>query len=180
MNFVFKNSFKFTVLLVLSTLFFGILNAQNISQPQESNFWNHVRFGGGIGLSFGNGFFSGTVAPSAIYDVNETVSFGLGLNATFNNRKDFYKSTVLGGSVLALINPIREIQISAEFEELHVSRKWDEFYDRGDEKYWYPALFLGAGYRSGNITFGVRYDVLYDRQKSIYSDPWMPFVRFYF
>ena len=180
MNFVFKNSSKFTVLLVLSTLFFGILNAQNNSQTQESNFWNHVRFGGGIGLSFGNGFFSGTVAPSAIYDVNETVSFGLGLNATFNNRKDYYKSTVLGGSVLALVNPIREIQISAEFEELHVSRKWDEFYDRGDEKYWYPALFLGAGYRSGNITFGVRYDVLYDRQKSIYSDPWMPFVRFYF
>ena len=175
-----KNLSKNTVLFVLCVLFFGLLNAQDQPQPERSEFWKHVRFGGGLGLSFGNGFFSGTIAPSAIYEVNETVALGLGLNATFNNRRDYYKSTILGGSVIALVNPIREIQLSAEFEELHVTRKWDDFYDRDDEKYWYPALFLGAGYRSGNITFGIRYDVLYDRQKSIYSDPWMPFVRFYF
>ena len=31
-----------------------------------------------------------------------------------------------------------------------------------------------------DVTFGIRYDVLYDSERSIYADPWAPFVRFYF
>ena len=153
--------------------------AQTKSSRKNTNFWEHVQFGGGIGLSFGDGFFAGTLAPSGIYNFNEQLAFGVGLNATINNRKHFYKSTILGGSVLALYNPIDMLQVSTEFEQLHVSRNWDDN-DLTDQNYWYPALFVGAGYRSSNITFGIRFDVLYDRQKSIYSDPWMPFVRFYF
>ncbi|MFT5217580.1 MAG: hypothetical protein ACI83H_002720 [Glaciecola sp.] len=41
-------------------------------------------------------------------------------------------------------------------------------------------LYLGAGYRTGNFTIGIRYDVLYDNEKSIFADPWMPFFRVYF
>jgi len=41
-------------------------------------------------------------------------------------------------------------------------------------------LFLGVGYNSGPVTFGIRFDVLYDRNKSIYSESWVPFVRVYF
>jgi len=32
-------------------------------------------------------------------------------------------------------------------------------------------LFIGFGSRSGPVSFGIRYDVLYDRNKSIYADP---------
>jgi len=39
---------------------------------------------------------------------------------------------------------------------------------------------LGAGYRTGNVTMGVRYNVLQDDSKNVYSDALMPFVRFYF
>ena len=180
MKFSIKKPNKITFLTIVSVFILGISYAQLDANSEQSEFWQNVRFGGGIGLSFGNNFFSGTIAPSALYDVNKQFSVGLGLNATFNNREDYYKSTVLGGSIIALINPVREVQVSAEFEELHVNRSWDEFYDRSDEKYWYPALFLGAGYRTGNVTFGMRYDVLYDRYKSIYSEAWMPFIRFYF
>lgn len=175
-----NNTSKIVLFTILFSFFFGISHAQTDSNTQNSDFWNHVRFGGGIGLSFGNNYFSGTISPSALYDVNKNFSVGVGLNASFNNRKDYYKSTVLGGSLIALINPVKEVQISAEYERLNVNRSWDNFYDRADEKYWYPALFLGAGYRTGNMTFGIRYDVLYDRYKSIYSDAWIPFVRFYF
>jgi len=108
------------------------------------------------------------------------VAFGLGLNGTYNSRTDLYKSSILGASVLALVNPIREIQLSAEFEELNVNRKWDSRTGFEDENYWYPALFLGIGYNSGPVTFGIRFDVLYDEYKSIYSDSWVPFVRVYF
>jgi hypothetical protein len=168
----------FSILLCFISL---SLCAQTDTQKTASHFWNNVRFGGGIGLSFGDGFFSGTLAPSAIYQFSDQLAAGIGLNGTYSNRKDVFKSTIIGGSVLALFNPIREIQLSSEFEELHVNRNFDEnFVSNADDKYWYPAFFLGVGYRTGNVTFGVRYDVLYDEEKSIYADPWMPFVRVYF
>lgn len=160
-------------------VFFGFHNLM-LSQQNSNDFWNRVRFGGGVGLGFGSGFFSGTLAPSAIYQVNNTVALGLGLNGTINNRKDFYKSNILGGSLIALVNIIPEIQFSAEFEELHINRKYDTRFNLPDDNYWYPALFAGLGYRSSNVTFGVRYDVLYNENKSIYASPWVPFVRVYF
>ena len=146
----------------------------------SNDFWNHVRFGGGIGLSFGDGFFSGTLAPSAIYEFNEQFALGVGVNGTYNKRKNFYKSTVVGGSLIGLFNPIQEIQLSAEFEELKVNRNWEDRLGIEDQNYWYPALFIGAGFRTRNIAVGIRYDVLYDKDKSIYADPWAPFVRVYF
>lgn len=165
---------------VLILLIIFSITCSNYAQQKKSVFWNHVRFGGGIGLNFGNNFFGGTIAPSSIYEFNNTFAFGLGLNATFNNQKGIYKSTILGGSLIGLFNIINEIQLSAEFEELNVNRTYNVNLNFEDDNYWLPALFLGAGYRQGNITFGIRYDVLFDRDKSIYIDPWAPFVRFYF
>ncbi|HLT32931.1 MAG TPA: hypothetical protein VKZ98_03995 [Aquaticitalea sp.] len=146
----------------------------------SSDFWRPVRFGGGIGISFGDGFFSGTLAPSAIYEFNDQFALGVGLNGTYNSRKNFYRSTIFGGSVLGLFNPIQEIQLSAEFEELNVHRNWEDDLGIEDQNYWYPALFIGIGYRTQHVTIGIRYDVLYDEDKSIYADPWIPFVRVYF
>ena len=155
--------------------------SQDERDSSSSDFWNHVRFGGGVGLSFGDGFFSGTLAPVAIYQVSPEFATGLGLNFTYNTREDRYKSTILGGSILTLFNPIPSIQLSAEFEELNVNRNFDEqFVSNLDDNYWYSALFLGAGYRTGNVIFGIRYDVLYDEEKSIYAEPWIPFVRVFF
>ena len=168
---------KMKVFVFIFCLFPLMLIAQNNTQ---NDFWNHVRFGGGIGLSFGDGFFSGTLAPSAIYQFNQKVAFGVGLSGTYNTSKDFYKSTIIGASVIGLFNPINGVQLSAEFEELSVSRNWDTRTGFEDENFWYPALYFGVGYRSNNVTLGIRYDVLYDKYKSIYADPWMPFVRVYF
>lgn len=150
-------------------------------QEHQNSFWNNVRYGGGLGLGFGNGYFSGTLTPSAIYEFNNQFAIGLGLNATYASQKDLYKSTILGGSIVSFFNPIEELQLSIEFEELHFNRNYDEkFVSNIDDKFWYPALYLGAGYRTGNVTFGIRYDVLYNKNKSAFSDPWMPFFRVYF
>lgn len=150
------------------------------AQENTTSFWDHVRFGGGIGLSFGDGFFSGTLAPSAIYDVNDQLSMGVGLNGTYNSLKNTYNSTIIGGSLLTLFNVIPEIQLSAEFEELNVTRNFESDLNIEDQNYWYPALFLGGGYRTQNITIGIRYDVLYDEGKSVYANAWAPFFRVYF
>lgn len=145
-----------------------------------NDFWSHVRFGGGIGLNFGSGFFSGTLAPSAIYQFDEKLALGLGLNFTYNSQENVYNSTILGGSLISLYNVIPQVQLSAEFEQLNVNRKFESNLNIANDNYWIQALYLGAGYRSGNVAVGIRYDVLYDDERSIYADPWAPFVRFYF
>lgn len=153
--------------------------SQNDAPNQKSEFWQNVRFGGGLGLGLSNGFFSASISPTAVYDFSNDFAMGIGLNGTYNSRKDFYKSTIFGGSAIALFSPINELQISAEFEELKVNRNFEDP-QFADQKYWYPALFMGLGYRMKNITLGIRYDVLYDEEKSIYPDPWIPFVRVFF
>lgn len=170
---------KVRVFFFLLVCISSSLMSQNTASD-ASDFWRHVRFGGAIGLSFGDGFFSGTLAPSAIYEFNDQFALGVGLNGTYNKSKNFYNSTILGGSILGFYNPIREIQLSAEFEELNVNRNWNDNLGIEDQNYWYPALFVGAGYRTRNVTIGIRYDLLYDEDKSIYADPWAPFVRVYF
>lgn len=171
------NKRLFFCVILISLTFSGLAQIKTAS---SSDFWNHVRFGGGIGLSFGDGFFSATLAPSAIYEFNGQLAFGVGLNGIYNKRKNLYQSTVFGGSLIGLFNPIPEIQLSAEFEELNVNRKWEDQFTIAKENYWYPALFVGAGYRTHNVAVGIRYDLLYDKDKSIYGDAWMPFVRVYF
>ena len=171
---------SFTKTIALSCLIFFIFSttsAQNIEQ--KSDFWEHVRFGGGLGLSTGNNLFSATLSPSAIYDFNSQFSLGLGLSGTYYSQKNIAKSTVFGGSIISLYNPIPEIQLSGEFEQNYVSRNFDNPAII-DDSYWIPAFFVGAGYRTNNITIGVRYDLLYDDNKSISANAWAPFIRVYF
>lgn len=171
-----RKTFNFIIILLC---FFTLSSKAQEVSPQN-DFWSHVRYGGGIGLNFGNGFFSGTLAPSAIYQFDEQFALGLGLNFTYNSQKDVYNSTVLGASIIGLYNVIPQLQISAEFEQLNIDRNYDARLELLNENYWLPALYMGLGYRSGNVSVGIRYDILYDDNRSIYSDPWAPFVRFYF
>lgn len=180
-----KNNNLKPLVFKLLPIFFTFFTTFSFSQENlteyQNDFWKHVRFGGGLGLSTGDGFFSATLAPNAIYQFNNKYGLGVGLNGTYNRQKNVYKSTIFGGSVIGIYNPINEIQLSTEFEALNVNRKFEgNFSNNLDDNYWYPALFIGAGYRTNNITFGIRYDVLYDKDKSIYADAWMPFVRVLF
>ena len=50
----------FSLIIKKIVLFFAIIftGLSTIGAQQNNNtFWNQVRFGGGIGLSFGDGFF---------------------------------------------------------------------------------------------------------------------------
>jgi len=172
---------KKTILSSFFICFFMIFSFSQDNKDDTNSFWKNVQYGGGVGLNFGDGFFSGAIAPNAIYNFNPYVSAGLGLNFQHSSQRNFFKSTVLGASAIGLFSPYRQIQISTEFEQLHVSRNFDDqFVSNLDDEYWYPALFLGLGYRNGNVTFGIRYDVLYDEKTSIQNQAWMPFVRFWF
>lgn len=167
-----RTIFKF--LLIISLLSSALADAQHSSA--SNSFLENVRFGGGIGLSFGNNFFSGTLSPFALYEINTYLLAGLGSNITYSsfNDNDIF---VYGGSLIGIVKPLQELQFSIEFEQLRVNRN---FNNGTEDNYWYPALFLGIGYTSGPVTVGIRYDVLYDSDESIYADAYMPFVRIVF
>lgn len=179
-----KNSvINLTFLLTIVVLFsfkVEIYAQENTEMKTKSDFWDHVQFGGGLGLGFGSGYADVMVAPSAIYNFNDYVSAGLGLQYNYVKQRDFYNANMYGGSIITLINPIAELQISAELEQLRVNRTFKDFYGSATQDFWNTALFLGAGYRNENITFGIRYNVLHKDRDNIYAEAFMPFVRIYF
>lgn len=158
------------------------INAQDTTTPKpENNFWNKVQFGGGLGLGIGSGYTDITVAPSAIYNFNELFSLGTGLQGSFISQKDIFKSTVVGVNVIGLFNPIEQVQLSLEVEQVNVSTKFQSVTNTTlKNNFWNTGLFIGAGYRTNNVTIGARYNLLFDKDKSVYSDALMPFVRVYF
>lgn len=179
-----KNNLKCvtkSILVIIISLISNVLLAQQqgFGSKSSGDFWKNVQIGGGIGLGFGSGYTDISLAPSAIYNFNEYVALGLGAQYTYVKQRDYYASHLYGGSVIALFNPIREIQLSAEVEELRVNVNL-EGSNSNSQDYWNTALFFGLGYRNGNVTIGARYNVLQDDTKSVYSEAFMPFVRVYF
>lgn len=169
---VLKKSFLTIILLLLSQL---VMSQNNAS----GDFWNNVRYGGGIGLGFGNGFFNGSISPSAIYQFND--KFATGTQLSFNYAK-INDDTLLayGGSLISLYNVIPAIQLSAELETLRINRTFDVLGAPSiKDNYWSPALFVGAGYGNRNFMAGVRYNLLQD-DNSIYPNGIIPFVRVFF
>jgi hypothetical protein len=167
--------------LILITLFFSsaLFAQQNTMYAKIQNpFWRNVQFGGGIGLGFGSGYTDISLAPSAIYNFNNYVALGLGAQYKYLKQRDFYASHLYGGSIIGLFNPIPEIQLSAELEQLRVNVNLDGS-DSNSQNYWNTGLFIGLGYRSGNATIGGRYNVLTDKN-NIYGSAFMPFIRVYF
>jgi len=180
----FITQFSFLFLLIFLIQFNAISQVGN--QKQKSEFWQHVQFGGGIGLSFGSNYFSGTISPSAVYRFDERFATGTSLIFSYSKDKYYYESYIVGASILGLFNPIPQIQLSAEFEQLYINQTDLNPICNGftcypnDQKYWYPGLYIGAGFSTGPVTIGVRFDILYDSERSIYANPYNPFVRVYF
>ena len=176
-----KNLTKSVSFVFLMTVCFN-LSAQEIPKSeQKSEFWKNVQFGGGLGLSVGSGFTDITIAPSAIYNINKYVAIGTGLQGSYVSQKNYFTSAIYGASLITLFNPIEEAQISLEVEQVRVNTT---FKTTGGpsikDNFWNTGLFVGAGYRMDNVTIGARYNLLYNKDKSVYSDALMPFIRVYF
>ncbi|RZJ31826.1 MAG: hypothetical protein EOO48_00900 [Flavobacterium sp.] len=179
------------IILVL-LLFPAVVSAQEAPQANvksKSDFWNHVSFGGGIGASFGSAYTDVSLSPAALYEFNDHFGLGLGLQGSYvkvkgdyyDDQLNNYSSWIYGGSVIGVFNPIEEIQLSLEPELVRVNTTFN--YDTAldfKDNFWNTALFVGAGYRAQNVTIGVRYNVLFDKDKSVYYEPFMPFVRVFF
>lgn len=171
----------------LFLIFGSSISAQTPTDVRPDRFRDRVQFGGGLGLGFGSGYTDVTVAPSAIYNFNDYFSAGVGLNGTYVRYRNYsanvseYRSYLYGGSLLGLFHPIPAVQVSAELEQLRVNTRL-QTHAAGvlRDNFWNTALFIGAGYRTQNVTVGLRYNVLHHPDKTVYADALMPFVRVYF
>ncbi|MBT8316729.1 MAG: hypothetical protein HKP59_03825 [Lutibacter sp.] len=170
---------KILILLLLIFLVNINLFSQN-SELDRHRFIDDVRFGGGINIGAGNNYSTFSISPSAIYDFSD--KFSAGLSATYvyvKNKSTVSRTTnIYGGSVLALYKPIRNMQFSTEFEQLKINQNIAFL---NDADLWQSALYIGAEYVTGNISMGLRYDVLFDKATNIiYSSALSPIFRVYF
>nr|WP_315146148.1 hypothetical protein [uncultured Flavobacterium sp.] len=168
-----------TLFVLLFLFFFNPLSAQGPSNTpkQPNDFWKNVQFGGGIGLNFSSGYTDVFIAPSAIYNFNPTVALGAGLNLNYVASKNYYSSFVYGISTIVLVNPIPQIQLSVGLNQSRVNYQ-EEGFSNYSQDYWDTSLIVGAGYRTGNVTIGVGYNLLQDDRYD--TEPFVPFVRAYF
>ena len=179
-----KINIRIQSLLVLATiLFFSPLAfGQDSPIKPKSDFWEKVRFGGGFGVNFGNTLTNINISPSALYQPNEYIAFGPGLNYTYQKFSDT-RTSIIGASAIVISNPLDFLQLSGELEQLRATKSFDGA--PNEEPISNTALFLGAGYRlniGGNSlgAVGIRYNVLFKEIDKIYQDAWLPFVRVYF
>jgi hypothetical protein len=172
-------SFFRSLLVMVFLLYFNSLWAQvpsNATQP-PSDFWKNVQFGGGLGLNFSAGYTDIFLAPNAIYNFNPIVALGAGLNLNYVASKNNFSSVVYGVSTFVLLNPIPQIQLSIELNQSRVNYQ-EKGFSNFSENYWDTRLIVGAGYRTGNVTIGVGYNLLQNNRYD--TEPFVPFVRAYF
>ncbi|MEW7289005.1 alpha-ketoglutarate decarboxylase [Aquimarina sp. 2304DJ70-9] len=165
---------KSNVLVLVFIIIFSLQHGY--SQSGDSD----ISFGGNLGIGFGNDTFSGVIEPYAVYNFSEEFAAGVGVSFGYTESNNFTAFNY-GGSLISFYSPIPEIRLSAEFQEMGVSRTFERIgLEDIKQDYWYPALFVGAGYRLGNISVGIRYDVLYDEDKSIYGSAYVPFFSVFY
>ena len=86
---------------------------------------------------------------------------------------------------MGAFRPIPYFQLSAEYEGLQTNGDGTVYIlgsnnVKSDYSYWNNAIYLGASFVSRSVSFGIRYDVLYDANRSVYSSAWSPVIGFYF
>lgn len=156
------------------------LTAQN-SDLEQHHFIDDVRFGGGINIGMGSNYSTFSISPSVLYDFSDEFSAGLGITYVYLKNKSTVNSTtnIYGGSLLAFYKPMNTLLFSTEYEQLKINHAYAFLNENAS--LWQPALYLGAEYVIGNISMGLRYDVLFDKVTNvIYSSALSPVFRVYF
>ncbi len=147
-------------------------------QSYTSDFQQYWSFGGSLGVSFWDSQTSILIAPKAYYNVSPKFFTGFGITYIYSDYDAGlinYKSNSFGGSVMGAVRPIPSLQFDIEYEGLQTSRS-----GLIKEDFWNNALYLGASFVSGRVSFGFRYDILYDNYKSLYASAFNPVLGLYF
>lgn len=133
-----------------------------------------LKFGLGTGFNFVGGT-SISLSPNLTYQLNDKISLGGGLLFNYTGIKNYQNVTTFGANVLGFYKPLEKFLTTLEFAELNVNRK--NLQTNLKDNFWDSALFVGAGYQiTPKISVGAKYNLLYNKDKSVYSSPLIPFV----
>ena len=154
-----------------------ILSFQVDAQKKSKKFGLY----GGFGLSLGTGYTYISLQPGVIYHLSKKFKLGAGVQYTYlkSNKSYFgvnYKYNIYGYNGMVLYYPLKELEMSVEYENLYVEQNFNNV----SNNFWSPALFGALGYHYGPVVAGFKYNFLYDPKKSVYQDAFIPFVRVYF
>lgn len=178
---------KLHSLMFLSVLFLfmsGALRAQTeidslgsvtVGDPAQPK---RLKFGMGFGFNFVGGT-NISLSPNLTYKLSDKVSLGAGLMFNYMGIKDLQRTMTYGANALAFYTPVNKLLTTLEFAQLKVNRKM--LTDDTEDDFWESALFVGAGYQiTPKIAAGAKYNLLYNKDKSIYTSPVVPFVNIIF
>jgi long-subunit fatty acid transport protein len=179
---------KSILLSIMAMCFFVFLTQETQAQVQmdslttvnnkDSTLKNRLKFG----LGFGVNFIGGTnlsLSPNLTYRLTKNFSVGGGLQFNYAGLKDIQKTTTYGANALVYYTPVRKLLTTLEFSELHVNR--NSLITNTTNEFWESALFIGAGIQiTPKLSLGAKYNVLYDKNKSVYSSPVVPFINISF
>ncbi len=172
-KFVFLFVFSCCAALSAQTQIDSLQTVQNPVMPEK-----RLNFGLGFGLNFVGGT-SISLSPNLTYQINEKMHAGAGLLFNYTGIKDLQTTTTAGLNLLYFYRPIEKLLTTAELAPMYVSRNLK--YAGIKENFWDTALFVGAGYQlSPRISAGAKYNLLYRKEKSVYSSPFVPFVNITF
>jgi long-subunit fatty acid transport protein len=139
---------------------------------------NRLKFGLGFGVNFVGGT-NLSLSPNLTYPVTKSFSIGGGLQFNYAGLKNIQKTITYGANALIYYTPVRQLLTTLEFSELHVNQNL--LIANTKNEFWESALFIGAGIQiTPKISLGAKYNVLYDKNKSVYSSPVVPFINISF
>lgn len=181
-----KKHFNF---VILTTLFFSLATATQAQREidPESNppLKDRLYYGGNFAMQFGTITFI-DVSPLVGAMITERFSGGLGATYQYFDDRRFVgvgtgNRSLYGGRTFLRYNILPNIFAHTEYEMLN----FDLFNRRTNEynREWVPSLFLGAGYFTpfgarGGANFKFLYNLLYDRLRSPYNEPYVIRVGF--
>ncbi|MEO9891167.1 hypothetical protein [Aurantibacter sp.] len=144
------------------------------------NLDKRLKFGLGFGLNFVGGTNIG-LSPNLVYQLSNKVSLAAGLQGNYASIKNLQKTTTIGANAVVLYSPVNKFITLLEFAELNVNRTTELPTGDVKDKFWESALFLGIGmHLTNNISLGAKYNLLYDKDESVYTSPIIPFVNITF
>lgn len=174
--FAFRYSYGGKYGLGISSSYLSIVQTQ---EPQK-DFWERVRFGGNVGLQFGNPT-NVILSPSIGYiprieSLEDRLMVGVGVTYMYNRWKysyGSYESNIYGGREFLRCMVLDNIFAYTEHEFLNAPN----YYDNNGEREWVNSLFLGGGFLQrfsdrGGISITVLYNLAWTPNNPIYASPW--------
>lgn len=168
---------KILFLILLSLSISAFCQDQN-SMVNTPSKW---RFGGGLGLGFGNNsYFAFAISPFAGYEITPQLEAGVTAGYQYSKWKDSRQNLFSVGPYVNYY-PIPAIFLRSHYEFYTGTNKYDYGFNDGSYSYNFneSTLWLGGGYRStGRIQFfaGMMYNVLYKNETSLFSSGFRPIV----